>query len=363
MLVPGARAAVWYAGDEVYHERMICWPVGELDYIILTPDMDCYLEHFGPPDITRWHAFPSRAARALERGRREASNECLARGIPVPQFNVGVAPDGVVRELPANLRENGGIVAGGGPVVLAIASRWVFLECRHGQKRGDEVTLNGREHMEGDVAIHTLPPGERICIRKLTEGLSEFMAGESSHDARTLPVRMEGEARVRKVFRDAVKEMRKDGFTDWAVPGPRAIEWCLNFINRRGGGPLDHHRYWRTTLGLRPLSKESWGVTEHELVMKMLDNAVSFDSLDITNLASFETALRKAQLVEYAYCMEGGGDKDKGKGKNKGGMHLGIVDEYSVFLGTHREAGEMMCAPELLEYVAREVEKDANVLS
>eukprot|EP00971_Amphidinium_carterae_P152974 3032700-Amphidinium_carterae.2 len=170
---------------------------------------------------------------------------------------------------------------------------------------------------------------------------------------------MEGQTRVRKVFRDALKEMQREAFSDWAVPGPRTTEWCLNFINRRGGGPLDHHRYWRTSLGL---SKEAWGVTEHELVMKMVDNAVSFDSLDITNLTSFETALRKAQLVEYAYCMEGTGDKEKGKGKQKGGMHLGIVDEYSVFLGTHRETGEMMCAPELLEYVAREVEKDANVL-
>eukprot|EP00971_Amphidinium_carterae_P008193 161844-Amphidinium_carterae.1 len=63
-------------------------------------NQDCYLEHFGPPDITRWHALPSRAAHplyrfrdqldpatyegALERGRREASIECLARGIPVP---------------------------------------------------------------------------------------------------------------------------------------------------------------------------------------------------------------------------------------------------------------------------------------
>eukprot|EP00971_Amphidinium_carterae_P036298 713692-Amphidinium_carterae.2 len=165
MLVPGARAAVWYAADNVYHERMICWPIGELDYIVLTPDMDRYHEHFGPPDITRWHALPHRAARplyrfseqldqqtyelSLERGKQEAAAECQALGVPLPQFEHGVSPSGVVRALPAAVR---GAAAGAAfPPGLGAGdaqSRWICVEEHHGKSRGDEITLNGQELLQ-----------------------------------------------------------------------------------------------------------------------------------------------------------------------------------------------------------------------
>ena len=39
-----------------------------------------------------------------------------------------------------------------------------------------------------------------------------------------------------------------------------------------------------------------------------------------------------------------------------------LLDEAGVFSGTHRETGEAMVAPELLDYVAKEVERDASVM-
>ena len=41
---------------------------------------------------------------------------------------------------------------------------------------------------------------------------------------------------------------------------------------------------------------------------------------------------------------------------------MGILDESDVFSGTHRDSGEFMVAPELLDYVAKEIERDAGVL-
>ena len=43
-------------------------------------------------------------------------------------------------------------------------------------------------------------------------------------------------------------------------------------------------------------------------------------------------------------------------------MQAGLLGEASVFAGTHREAGEAMVCPALLEYVATEVERDASVM-
>ena len=38
------------------------------------------------------------------------------------------------------------------------------------------------------------------------------------------------------------------------------------------------------------------------------------------------------------------------------------MDELVVFTGTHRETGEHMICPELLDYVSKEVERDTNIM-
>ena len=43
-------------------------------------------------------------------------------------------------------------------------------------------------------------------------------------------------------------------------------------------------------------------------------------------------------------------------------MRAGLVDEAHIFTGSHRDSGECMVAPELLDYVAKEVERDASIM-
>jgi hypothetical protein len=38
------------------------------------------------------------------------------------------------------------------------------------------------------------------------------------------------------------------------------------------------------------------------------------------------------------------------------------MDESAFFLGTHREFGDTMVCPELLDFVAKEVEREASVM-
>ena len=75
------------------------------------------------------------------------------------------------------------------------------------------------------------------------------------------------------------------------------------------------------------------------------------------HVAILEELLRHAQLVEFAYFQESSG-KDKGKGRGAAGLY----DEAAFFTGTYREAGNAMVSPELLEWVGKEVERDAGVL-
>ena len=101
----------------------------------------------------------------------------------------------------------------------------------------------------------------------------------------------------------------------------------------------------------------------HELIMRTLEQAGQYDGIDVANSAAFESLLRQAELIEYTYHMEQkGGSSGKGKGKAKAGERAGVLEEAAIFAGSHRDSGELMCAPDLLDYVSKEVERDAGVL-
>lgn len=191
-----------------------------------------------------------------------------------------------------------------------------------------------------------------MCVRRMSrQAASELAMG----DGRILSLEFAGGTRVKRTWRDAVAKLSLVSDPGWPIPGPRTAEWCCRFLNRRSGGPTDWHHQFKT---LYRLNKGDWGVEAHELAMRMLDRAGTFDGLDVCNLACLEDLLRQAQLVEFAYLQESDGGKGKSGGKGK----FSIIDENAVFAGTHRETGNAMVAPDLLQYVGQEIERDANIL-
>ena len=121
---------------------------------------------------------------------------------------------------------------------------------------------------------------------------------------------------------------------------------------------MDHHRAFKVAFGV---SRGDWGVDMHELAMRVLEHAGSFDGLDVPNLGSIEDVLRQAQLVEHAYGQLESPAGSSG-GKAKGGKGKYGFDESAFFTGLHRETGELMICPELLDYVSKEVEKDVGIM-
>ena len=68
-------------------------------------------------------------------------------------------------------------------------------------------------------------------------------------------------------------------------------------------------------------------------------------------------------MIEYFYSEKGpGGGKGSGKAKDKKAEDGSYKSEAAIFSGTHREFGDTMIAPDLLEYVSKEVERDAAIL-
>ena len=121
---------------------------------------------------------------------------------------------------------------------------------------------------------------------------------------------------------------------------------------------MDHHRSFKFVFRL---SKGDYGLDLHELALRALGHMQEYDCLNLPNIAAVEDLLRAAQLIEYVYYQDHvAGELGKGQGKT-GGMRAGLVDEARFCTGAHREDGEGMAVAELLDYVAKGVERDASI--
>jgi hypothetical protein len=212
---------------------------------------------------------------------------------------------------------------------------WAWVATETVKSGGVDVITRGTELIQSDrwltrgvkaLAEVTAADGSRhdvtMCRVKRTE-LTTYLQGTG--DARLLPIAARDGRRVPRLWREVCDAARVSVFEDWDVPGPRTVRWCIDFINRRGGGPEDHHKWWKTS---NRLFDDQWGVAEHGAVMKSLRHAGCLDQLDLTNLASIEVLMRRAQLIEYTYSDRGPAampekadateDSEKAK-KSKGG--------------------------------------------
>ena len=371
-LAEGTRVFVCYdlpaPEPELFHERYVlaACACGQGYHIILTPDFETYPEQISlengdissfrigaggrlPAGVTAANSYQFRIlpdADLMAQLRRDALQAAAAMQV-APGGMVGVAP---VPALP--------IVAG---AQAAPDDMWVRIETDGERLRGDEVQLDGSETLQGDVGLKS--DGTKFfAIRKMKrEDMGKFKGSEASADARLMGVCFQGVSRAERQWRDVSKEVRQETFEDWSVPGPRTSEWCVRFLNRRNGGPTDHHRWWVQNYALK---NDAWGVAEHDTLMKIVDKLGRYDGLDLSNLAGAELAFRRLQLIEFVYSERGpGGGKGSSKTDKKGDAMTSMQQyEATIFSGSHKEFGDCMVAPTLLDYVAKEVEGEAAVL-
>ncbi|CAK9095479.1 Uncharacterized protein SCF082_LOCUS44843 [Durusdinium trenchii] len=238
---------------------------------------------------------------------------------------------------------------------------WVRIETDGDKHRGEVVTLTGGEIIHGNVGLKMEGTTHFAIRRMLRADVEAFKGKEASADARLLGISFQGIVIHERTWRDVSKELSEEEFRDWGVPGPRTSAWCTRFLNRRNGGPNYHHRWWVNNHNLK---HDSWGVSEHEHLMKVLDKLGRFDGLDLSNLAGAELAFRRLQLIEYYYSDRGpgSGNKGAGEGDKKKEDDLVYKMESAIFSGSHKEFGDVMVCPTLMDYVSKEIETEASIM-
>ena len=410
----GQILLVRYQGFPVYHQRLV---LGNLEssndeFWVLTPDFDRYMEMYdraqanitdvvwanadgtrpvGLPANTQiyrfaawptneilagWYAEALTKCREADRRRGVMAAAIIVPaggGAPVPAAGIGPGP-----LLPAGAPQVGAREGGGSGLGAFLrppgadgraSEKWVSLATLtlgNGDKvkRGDVIQVDGSTQSAGRYGVHGVGDDAVPVFNLMADDLEEFRCAESEYDARLVPLKRGGAGERHYDWRPLCDLVTSFAYKDWPVQGPRTVAWVCRFLTHLGRTPTEHHRSWKQLLRL---SDSGWGVDIHRVALEVLEVSGSYDQLNLANIAGLEKLLREAQFIEWQYAesakkqADGGGDGGK-KPKGGGKGDVLVSGELQLFTGKHKEYGNIMISPELLEYVAKEAEKEVNVM-
>ena len=343
----------------VVHTRLILGQISDLEYLVLTPDGDCYAEicDASNPDLTEFFVGPDDGSippgvvpgavygfapmtvvelnRTLANGRREAAAERGRRGLP-------------------------------DPVQAAAGSHrvWVLAEMVEGHKIGEQVAPpvgHARDGVWGlmqmsdsgnatrPVLIHLLLVDEipAFCEKHIQLARSSVAAeGEDTHageDARTLEVRYGASGERQRNFKETVSELQQVEFDDWPLE-PRTSLSYLKAVAPVAESAFGQHLSW---IQQSRIPENDRVVYENEVLSRALDLAITYDNLNVVNLASFELLIRRKQLLAEAYSY--GGSTPSYAGADH-------------FMGTSYRPGGAIVVPELTKHVADRMHQESQIL-
>lgn len=379
-------------GDVVYHDygevprcvhaRLVLAVVDPVlhEYIILTPDWDYYLEacHASSPDLAHFYTTPVRGglpagvpaasiygfapmdagdyARFMRLGRQEAQNELRRRGgaapAVVPPVAVPAAP-GAAPVVP------GPAAAAGAPVLV-----WVLGECIGDHKVGERVQPPPSMPTLGDYGLMLMNDGdgssrpclvkrvdqdqigafcdERVQLARATESL-EGDDRNAADDLRTMSIRYTANGERHRQFRESVAEMTSAEMEDF----PFEIRTCLPYlqaVQSVAESAYSQHLSW---LQQSRIPEGSRAAYEDEALSRILDTAISFDCLCVTNLASFELLVRRRQLIAEAHAYNPNSPN---------------YDGAEHWMGSRFKQGGAIVVPALTDHVAKRLQSEYQIL-
>ena len=368
--------AAFSSGDIVYvdygevppciHTRLVCDHVQGNEYIIITPDLDCYTEQLDPTNTDFVGFFPAIAGGGIPPAVNPAHVYAFA---PMTAAQLG-GHLAAGRTAGALERARRGLVGAAGIVPAAVVAApiapevWVMAESIPGKKIGEKVTPAAGLAREGDWGLFRTNDSngdERVVlIKKVDEedipGFceerikhcrdAEASEGEdrySSEDVRTLEVRYGLNGERLRVFSETVKELQQTEFSDFPLQPRTALDY-VRAIGQISESAVAQHHQWVS--GSR-IPEGDRSVYEDEVLARILDAAVTYDALNIANLACMELVCRRRQLIADAHAQTPG-------------MPSYLAADH--FMGQTYRSGGGVVTSSLTEHVAKQMASQAQIM-
>ena len=386
-LYPGLRIGVWYSDDTVWHERLLLYPVSEKEWVIRTPDGDQYIEQIdaldpngssklalcGPkgqaPDVLggKFYRFAERADDdelrqmiGTAKGQAKEGGSTITPAFVMTKQGEKLAllpwlnPGAVAEQLQQRVAlakddEKGEDLDPGEDHV------WVSLESVGNEiTMGQEVALVSGDVRMGDRGLHVMSDGsivtvKRVTLEQATAGPTEPVGGGDANMEQASDLRVISPAVYTKTgkrwgnFQSMIDHLAPEDMPDWPLEGERTAEWLCSFIVQHGPTPDARHTKWASEQGV---GADTMGYILHDLIGYILELALSYDQLDISNLASMEMVARVYQLLE----------------ETKGTM---MVEGLEHYIGRSKTGGRkrgVALAPSLAKHVTTNLGTDIEIL-
>ena len=247
---------------------------------------------------------------------------------------------------------------------MAVNEFWVLAEMVTGRRIGEKITPPNGHPVLGEYGLANVVDGDgkqRPClIKKVTdESLSEFCEERiqlarlsescegsdrsASEDVRTLEVRYGFNGERQRSFRESVKELVMTEFEDFPLQPRTTLDYVRAVASVAESATAQHH-IWVNSSGI-PSGDRS--VYEDQVLARILDEALCYDSLNIANLSCMELVVRRRQLIADAHSGTPGAPS-----------YLGAEH----YLGETYKHGGGIVVPALTDHVSRKMQAQAQIL-
>lgn len=351
----------------VVHARLILERIENSDFLVLTPDFDMYVETYDDSNgdiVGYWPSLPDGSTPAavnpahiygfrpmtadqfsgfMRAGRLEAMDERNRRGV---------------------VQAPGGAGIGAAPAVANLQNVWILAEMIEGHKIGERVvppvdfpsdgswglmSLTNSSGVTRPCLIHQLGESEvpTFCDERIRLcRLSEALEGDdrvASDDVRTLEVRYSAANERQRTFRESVQDLRMTEFDDFPISPRTALDYVRAISSIAESATAQHHMWINSSR----IQDGDRSVYEDEVLARIIDYALVYDALDISNLACMEVACRRRQLLADAHHANPGAPS-----------YLGAEH----YMGTTYKAGGGVVVPALSDHVAKRMAAQSAIL-
>lgn len=351
----------------VIHARLILEHIQQGDHLILTPDWDMYVETYDDSNtdiVNYWPALPGGGVPAAV----NPNHVYGFRPMSADQY-AGFMRAGRLEAIDERNRRGIGQVVGAAGAAAAQAAApsqqvWVLAEMVEGHKIGERVTpapgfpadgvwdlmqLANSSGATRPCLIHQLDESEipTFCDERIRLcRLGEAVEGDdrlASDDVRTLEVRYGSANERQRTFKESVQELRVVEFEDFPITPRTTLEYVKAIGSIAESATAQHHMW----ISSSKIQDGDRSIYEDEILARVLDLALVYDALDVSNLACMEVVCRRRQLLADAHHASPGAPS-----------YLGAEH----YMGTTYKAGGGVVVPTLSDHVAKKMAAQSAIM-